>query len=190
MGGFGSGGNRTGAGRKTKDAKLAVLHNSRDRGTRPVVHVSDVRGKVEPSVKPPTTLSAAALSVWKELAPFASAQKTLTPEHAMAFSDLCEAVAMRREMAAQIALDGLMVNVFELDEDGTRRSIGQPVKHPLLAEERGYRLRVEAGYGRFRLSPDGKERGSDAGEKPEQTAFEKLQAQSSALRRPPVGVPQ
>jgi len=157
MGGFGSGGNRVGAGRKSKRTSERKLHGSR--GRTPAIDVPVVA--VDPVVAP-AGLTAMQRQAWDEMAPFASAAGTLTPATAFAFRDLCEVVALRRSILAQLSLDGLMVNAIKEGEGGERYSLGAPVAHPLLAHERQYRLREEAGRARFMVAPVGKPMGVKA----------------------------
>lgn len=105
----------------------------------------------------PRDLPASQRDIWRDLAPHACAAGTLTEATVWAFRDLCEAIVLRRAMAAQLELDGLMVNAVKVDEDsGERFSLGEPKAHPLITHERGMRQRVEAGMARFNLTPMGK----------------------------------
>jgi len=69
--------------------------------------------------------------VWRELAPFALTERTLEPRTAMAFRMLCENIVLLKKLAAA----------------------------PLTCagpDHRGMLARVEQGWARFRLVPDGK----------------------------------
>jgi hypothetical protein len=82
-------------------------------------------------VKPPTNLPADALTIWKALAPFALAEQTLTPATAMAFACLCRNIVILRKLeAAPLTCAG--------------------------PDHRGMLQRVEMGWSRFRLMPDGR----------------------------------
>ena len=142
MGGFGSGGARAGAGRKSKREKDRKVSGARSRTA-----ALDAGVPASPAVVPiPDGLTPAQAVAWLELAPFAEAAGTLVPASAGAFRDLCEVVALRRSILATLATDGLM----------TANSEGVPVAHPLLTHERQYRLREEAGKARFMVLPTGK----------------------------------
>ena len=124
---MGKGGARVGAGRKPKDGALAGLEGSRRRPT--VVRFPGPVMPAEP-VPPPAELGGKPLLVWQELAPFAHAALTLTPETAAAFMMLCRAVALERGLAKS------------KEKGGTNH--------------RGMMQRVDAGMKSFRLSPMGK----------------------------------
>ena len=179
MGGVGSGGGRTHAGRKPLDANLASVRGSRDRGTRPSTDVLAAAVADLPVVDAPADLTEAQAAVWAELAPHALRLLTLTPETAMAFRDLCEAVVERRGMAATIAADGRTYQKTTVDGAGQEHT--ELKAHPLITHERGMRQRVEAGMARFRLTADGKPR--LPGEAPKaKSALEQLQEQGSKMR--------
>lgn len=154
MGGFGSGGSRVGAGRKSKQQNVARLHGSRQRGTRPSAAV----GPMEP-VEMPEGMPSDQQAIWTELAPFALAARTLMPSTAAAFRDLCEAIVLKRMMLAEIMRDGLTQTkvTLQMDEQGGGLQSVEKKAHTLLAQHRGMMQRVEAGLARFRLSPNGKE---------------------------------
>lgn len=175
MGGKGSGGYRAKAGRKPKSAALALVHGSSDRGTRPGADVSTheaptVAVPVAPIVEP-GHLPEAQLVVWRQLAPLARAQGTLTPETALAFEDLCEAIVIKRELLAVIQKDGY-----------TRNPMSGKKAHPLLGHHRGMMQRVEMGLARFKLAPIGKEEGAAAPAK-DLSPLERLQAQARQMKR-------
>jgi hypothetical protein len=163
MGGFGSGGRRVGAGRKSKTKSERKAHGSRNR-----TKASDAgkRQNHAKALKMPAGMTPGQQLAWKEMAPFAEKAGTLVEATVMAFRDLCEVVAMRRSILAQLELDGLMVNQVKVDEEtGDRFTIGLAQAHPLLSHERQYRLREEAGKARFMVLPTGKPMASD--DKPE-----------------------
>jgi hypothetical protein len=124
------GGPRPGAGRKPLERPLAALHGHRRR-----VLVEE-RSAVSPAlpapvpVDPPLDLKGAPLLVWQELAPFALAERTLTPATAAAFALLCRVIVLERAA-------------------GRSRDRGK-------ADHRGLIIRTEAGLAKFRLSPTGK----------------------------------
>lgn len=154
MGGFGSGGLRPGAGRKSKRT-----HERRLTGARARTMSADAPKVAAVAVPMPAGLTREQVAAWQELAPFALEAGTLVPATAEAFRDLCEVVALRRSMLATLSVDGLMVNVVTENKDGEKVSLGPPVAHPLLAHERQYRLREEAGKARFMVAPVGKPMG-------------------------------
>lgn len=179
------------AGRKAKHAALAAVHNSRKRGTRPDVPVTAAPPPEEPKSKPlppPRYLSEDEREIWRLLAPHAHAQQTLTAETAMTFGDLCEAIVIRRKMAKQIDEDGLMLLVYETNDDGERITTGESKAHPLIARHQQQLVRVNDLRARFRLAPDGKERApAGAGAAKPESPLEQLRRQAAQLRRP-VGV--
>lgn len=126
MGGKGSGGARPGAGRKRRDPRASWLTGAKP-GPKPVAQRPDIVS----DVKAPKYLTAEELEVWKELAPFALAEKTLTPATVMAFATLCRNIVILRKLeAAPLTCAG--------------------------PDHRGMLARVEMGWARFRLLPDGK----------------------------------
>src|SRR6185369_17687391 len=92
-----SGGARPGAGRKRRDPQAAWLSGA-TAGPRPVQQASPPAAGLTGGLKPPTDLRGAALAVWKELAPFAVAEQTLTPATAMAFATLCKNIVILRKL--------------------------------------------------------------------------------------------
>jgi hypothetical protein len=79
----------------------------------------------------PSYLTAEEVAIWRELAPFALAERTLVERTAMAFATLCRNIVLLRKLeAAPLTCAG--------------------------ADHRGMLVRVEAGWARFRLIPDGK----------------------------------
>ncbi len=182
-----SGGRRPGSGPKPKDARLALLHGSRDRGTRPAVDAAPVVITAG-VIQPPADLPADQLAVWRDLAPHALRELTLTAETALAFRDLCEAIVIKRRMLAEIEADGYMTSkvTLQMDEKGGGLQSVEKKAHSLWPQFRGLMQRVETGYMRFRLTPDGKQRAANA-EPKAKSALEILQEQSAQMRRP-VGV--
>ena len=123
-----SGGARVGAGRKRRDPKAAWLAG--EKGPKRVVKPQKIDAP-DAAVKAPKYLNADELDVWKELAPHALAEKTLTDRTAMAFATLCRNIVILRKLeAAPLTCAG--------------------------PDHRGMLARVEMGWARFRLVPDGK----------------------------------
>ena len=151
MGGFGSGGRRVGAGRKSKGARVLDLHGGRDRKPKPLV----VDVPVEP-VDPPKGLTKAQLAAWRALAPHALAARTLTPATVGSFVDLCQAIVLRDSLLATIEEQGWTFRKAILSDEGEELSV-EIKKHPLVSDQRGWEQRVEAGRARFKLAPIGKE---------------------------------
>ena len=162
MGGFGSGGKRAGAGRKSKAQKERDLAGSRSRTT-----ARDAGAKSAAVVKvvKPKGLTPMAADLWDLLSPEAIEAGTLTIGTAYAFRRLCELEAQRQAMAKQIDLDGMMVNPVQIDEDsGARFSVGDPKAHPLITHERALVVRVEQGMARFMITALGKSMAAAADE--------------------------
>jgi len=123
-----SGGARVGSGRKRRDPNAAWLAGEKS-GPKPVS--SKPPADEATSVKAPSYLNAEELAVWKELAPHALAEKTLTDRTVMAFATLCRNIVILRKLeAAPLTCAG--------------------------PDHRGMLARVESGWARFRLVPDGK----------------------------------
>lgn len=148
MGGKGSGGARVGAGRKRKKVVDRVAAGTATRAERreAATEAEDQASQPKVEVRPPGRMPREQLAVWKRLAPFAIAAKTLTPSTTAAFRDLCEAVVVKAKMLAQIEKDGWTFMTMH----------GQKA-HPLVTPHRGMMQRVEAGFARFKLAPIGKE---------------------------------
>lgn len=149
MGGRGSGGTRPGSGRKPKDAGLRLVQGDtthRPAPSAPIAPVVDV---------PMPELPEAEAAVWASNAPHAMKQRTLTPETAESFREMCELVVRMRRLWAQIDTDGLIYIKVSVDGAGVEHQ--ELKKHPLLPDYRGLTQRVEAARTRFRLAPIGKE---------------------------------
>lgn len=149
MGGHGSGGLRVGAGRKSKDLARKVLEGTATRRER-------AQGSVNPpeAVPMPAELGATEQRLWLELAPYATAARTLTPATSRAFRDLLQAILARDAMFAQIEKDGL--TYLKVTVDGAGQEHTEVKAHPLISQHRGMMQRVEAGMARFRIAPTGK----------------------------------
>lgn len=127
MGGYGSGGERMGSGRKTKDEALKSLEGTATPGERK-------RGRTLPPIEEfdaPNDLDTDERNVWLRLAPGAFHARTLTRATEYAFILLCRNVLLEHEMRKSVA------------ERGT-------------ANHRGLIQRVEAGLTAFGLRALGK----------------------------------
>lgn len=154
MGGRGSGGIRVGSGRKSKDAKTAQLHGSRQRqAAKPAQDAPIVL------LSAPNDLTDAQREVWNELAPHACAARTLAAGTAVAFRQLCGRIVLLHQMEAQIEQDGIMDTQvsLQMDESGGGLQTVQKKAHDLLTKCMTMMQRVDQGMLRFRLSPMGKE---------------------------------
>lgn len=122
-----SGGARPNSGPKRRDPAAAWLTGAK-RGPKPVSQGSDA---TVGAVAAPKYLDADEVAIWRELAPFALVERTLTAGTAMAFATLCRNIVILRKLeAAPLTCAG--------------------------PDHRGMLTRVEAGWVRFRLMPDGK----------------------------------
>lgn len=158
MGGRGSGGLRTGAGRKSKEAHVLALHGGRDRlgVTNDAQQPASVPN--EP-VDAPEDMPVDQRAVWDELAPHATAASTLTPRTALAFRQLCGRIVLLHKMEARLELDGLMTTKvsLQMDQAGGGLQNVEPKAHDLLTKCMTMMQRVDQGMLRFMLSPMGKE---------------------------------
>ena len=126
-----SGGARPNSGPKRRDPKAAWLTGAAKKRTALGIVPPAAPVGERPVVPMPKDLTAEAAAVWRELAPFALAEGTLAPRTAMAFRVLCENIVLLNKLAAApLACAG--------------------------PDHRGMLARVEAGWVRFRLVPDGK----------------------------------
>lgn len=139
MGGRGSGGARVGSGQKPRDPVTVP-------GKPPEVPVE--------LLPPPADLTPDQAGVWNELAPHACSARTLVRATVASFSDLCEAIVLKRKLMKQIEEDGYTFQKVTVDGSGQEHS--ETKAHPLLAQHRGMMQRVEAGLLRFKLAPMGK----------------------------------
>lgn len=172
MGGHGSGGQRVGSGRKSKDAKARWLTS---KGAERPANVPEGGAVSLEDVPMPAGLADSVAAVWVDLAPLALQAKTLTPATSGAMLDLCKAIVLRDKFAEQIDEDGYTFQKVTVDGSGQEHS--ETKAHPLIAQHRGMMQRVEAGRARFRLAPIGKEIATSGQEKPT-SALERLQAQT------------
>jgi hypothetical protein len=119
---------------------LAFAHGSDQRAGAGLPEV-----QAREPVEPPPDLSPDERAVWDELAPLAIQLRTLAPATRRSFVDLCRARVNRDMCRDTLAAEGWTVLVD-----------GEPKKHPLAIELRGWELRVEAAMARFGLAPIGK----------------------------------
>lgn len=157
MGGHGSGGLRPSAGRRPD-------YNVVPAGTPPV------------DVPVPDGLPDEVQAVWRELAPHAKAEHTLTNETAQRFRLLCEAIVLERTMRERIQKDGLVYIAVTIDGAGNERETLKA--HPLCGPQRGMMQRIETGLQAFRLAPVGKPILAAPKDKPK-SALERLKEQSN-----------
>ena len=123
-----SGGARLGAGRKRRDPAAAWLAGEKS-GPKAVTRPK--APLAEQSITAPIYLTDEELAIWKELAQHALAEKTLTERTLMAFATLCRNIVILRKLEmAPLTCAG--------------------------PDHRGMLARVESGWARFRLMPDGK----------------------------------
>ncbi len=131
MGGQGSGGERTGSGRKPQsDLERAVTGNAGHR-SNVLQHPSATAVAPIETFDPPKSLRGKPRQVWDELAPSAFEARTLTRATEVSFVMLCRNVTLLRTM------------------DAARRGRGN-------ANHRGMMQRVDAELTKFCLSPFGK----------------------------------
>lgn len=145
MGGFGSGGARTGAGAKAKSQRERERTNSRAK-TRTVDANAPAVGGVATAPECPKSASKEVRSAWEINAPFAVAAGTLVPATVEAFAELMKAIVRWQDVDKRLDDEGMTI----VGPGGVLAA------HPLLAQERQMRLRIEAGRTRFRLLPTGK----------------------------------
>lgn len=182
MGGKGSGGARIGTGPKPKNAALALVHRSRDNGTRSETGAEAVlsaSGTVERPVDLPTAQGA----IWDRLAPLALQNGTLTPESVPGFTHLCECLWAKAVLLAKIEASDWQVDkvTLQLDEKGGGLQQVEKKASDLITKWQAMLVRVENGLARFRLTADGKDRGGAQPAKPV-SALERLQAQAKQIR--------
>lgn len=121
---MGWGGARVGAGRKpgTKRAVLLGMDGSRlERPPTPeVTSVPDAS-----LAQPPKRISAAQRRVWRDLAPFALAQRTLTAATAPGFAQVCKLMALQDRLERRLyklgpemeAADEILARYLKLTKD-------------------------------------------------------------------------
>jgi hypothetical protein len=131
------GGARVGSGRKPKTAAAHIFA-----GTARGSHKEAAKAPALPAefVHEPASLSREGAEVWRGLAPYAMAARTLTAATAEDMRELCEMVVEMRAVLVERRKEGW-------SDQGMR----------LAKEYRGLVQRVEAKMRGFRLSPVGKE---------------------------------
>jgi hypothetical protein len=155
------GGSRPGAGRKPKPTHLRAIDGGADR--RPRASAGDAMPSTvddAPVIAAPQDLSPAELVVWNELAPHASAAKTLTPATLASFVHLVQAENERRELRARYSLrrsiaTGEILPLLLMDSDqelAVRREVRQLQKD------------IKAAMKDFCIAPFGKEIATAAAE--------------------------
>lgn len=144
---FGHGGARLGAGVKPQDRAAARLHGSRQRGEKGKPTAPAPALQAAKQIPRPAGLSKNVRKLWKELAPLATAARTLTLETRRAFVDMLVAIDVRTRVLLELELAGFTYT------DG----FGNPKAHPLLVQYRGLMVRVETSMRAFRIAPMGKE---------------------------------
>jgi len=137
MGGRGSGGRRTGSGRKRhSDLERAILGDPGKRGVvlqhpnapAPSTEVAPVE-----AFGPPARLRGKARAIWLELAPAAFEARTLTPGSSAAFAMLCRAAVHERALSASKRFAcgpnhrGLMQRVGSWMKDFGIAPLGKPI---------------------------------------------------------------
>jgi len=160
MGGKGSGGFRPGAGRKKKAAHLKIAHGTATIAERLAAASGPAEDQPD-AVTMPDDLSPLQIEHWKELAPIAVRERTLTETTRPAFLLLCKNRANLDDYNGILETDGYTIET----EQGTKA-------HPLLtARDRMVKI-IDAQMARFKLTPFGKEVPTGAPAKP----VSKLQA--------------
>lgn len=155
MGGFGSGGHRSGAGRKKKAKHLRLIDGGADRrggagaggGEPPDASTSAV------PIEPPSWLTPAALDIWRDWAVDAHAAGTLTKTTRHIFGELCEVAASCRELYGrlQVTTDPASGQPRALLRMSTKEEMATRRLYLNLSKEMHLRAKD------FRLAPFGKE---------------------------------
>jgi len=137
------GGKRPGAGRPIKFGVVP-----RD----PAADASVMKGLVV--LEPPADIEADDASVWRDLAPIATALGTLSASTVPGFRHLCQVTARSTAIAARIDAEGW--TFLKVTIDGSGQEHTEPRKHPLWSVLQNLYLRREYGLRSFKLLPDGK----------------------------------
>lgn len=146
MGGKGSGGFRSGAGRKARSARVVAIHGGKVHGI--------VRPVESAPVQQPASLSAEVQAVWAELALPAVNAGTLVANTSSAFVRLCHNVVKHAQMEAQIAHDGLTYLKVSIDGAGTEHT--EVKAHPLISRAQALDNAIRASFKDFGINPFGK----------------------------------
>jgi hypothetical protein len=175
MGGKGSGGKRVGAGRKPKTSRehwltgdagkrgLALVERPPDAAPTPPRRPRKRAGKAAPAVEIgpagelPAMLTGAEKRWWRELAPRAVANGTLTADTRPGFVVLCQTAADAAEIRRDIRQRGIVTERKVLVGDtGEQEVITLDVKaHPLWPSYRGLKARLEQLMARYGLAATG-----------------------------------
>ena len=97
---LGHGGLRVGAGRKPKSRILRAVTGHPGHRSEPTIEGQPLVPAAVADCPAPGRLTREAREVWLELAPFALANRTLTPSTSLTFALLCENICREREVAA------------------------------------------------------------------------------------------
>lgn len=154
MGGFGSGGSRSGAGRKRKAKRLRLIDGGADRrGAGGDPPDEPPPSSTPPVVEPPATLTPAALEIWRDWAADAHEAGTLTRTTRHSFAELCEIAAACRELHArfQVAVDPTTGQLRALLQMSAKEEMACRREYRNLSKEKHLRMKD------FRLAPFGKE---------------------------------
>ena len=150
MGGKGSGGVRSGAGRKPHSAKILNLHGGRSaKGVKRAQEAAEAVPVVVPE-----TLEAEIAAVWADLAPHATTAGTLIPSMVPAFLRLCRAVVKHARWEAQIATDGDTYMKVTIDGAGTEHT--EVKAHPLIGKSQTLDNQIRGWFKDFGINPFGK----------------------------------
>ena len=123
------GGARVGAGKKPLSAALGALHGHHP---RPLLELlGDDPPPLPAPVDPPLSFTLEEQLVWRELAPAARHERTLTGATAAGFALLVRAVVLERALSADPKTRG-------------------------RSDHRGLMQRCESGFARYRLAPTGR----------------------------------
>lgn len=154
MGGHGSGGSRSGSGRKKKATHLRGIDGGAGRRGDDQVGDRDEAPATEPApIAPPKDLTPAELLVWTAWAPLAAIEGTLTASTLSAFVHLCEMEVDRRELRARYvpvrsSATGEVRSLLHMDRD---EELSVRREHRTLLKD------IKAAMKDFKLAPFGKE---------------------------------
>jgi hypothetical protein len=156
MGGFGSGGNRSGAGRKPKPKHMRLIDGGADRrgsasgGGEQPPPLPDA-----PAIAPPDDLSPEERAVWDLWAPAAQQERTLVPATVASFRLLCQLEVDRRSLR-----DRFTVSLHRSQGTGQPRALlymGSEEEMAARREHRALARDIKAMLKDFRLGSFGKE---------------------------------
>lgn len=160
MGGFGSGGNRSGSGRKAKPKHLRLIDGGADR--RGSGQETDGLPPADATrVEAPDDLSPEERAVWDHWAPRAHQERTLTPSTCANFVLMCQLEVDRRWLRARYSLHRSQSS----DQPRALLHMGSEEEMAVRREHRALVKDLKAMMKDFRLAPFGKELdGGDTGE--------------------------